>query len=71
MILNTNTLANAFGIGMFEDFMYLAPLLLLYHPHLGERNAKFDLGQSIFYFIIVFFGYFIILGLIIIAFFTN
>lgn len=71
MILNTNTLANAFGIGMFEDFMYLAPLLLLYHPHLGERNAKFDLGQSIFYFIIVFFGYFIILGLIILAFFTN
>jgi len=40
--LQRNTGAHSFGFGLYDKFIYLAPFLLLYHPHIGDRNKKWD-----------------------------
>ena len=60
LIFSNNTLAHKFELGLYPHIILLAPLMLLYHPHIGGRNKRSDyviMGLYIFFFG---FGYFII-----------
>ena len=60
LIFSNNTLAHKFDLGLYPHIILLAPLMLLYHPHIGGRNKRSDyviMGLYIFFFG---FGYFII-----------
>ncbi len=41
----------AFGFGESTYALFLIPCILLYRPHLGKRNAKWDLIYPIIYII--------------------
>lgn len=59
-------LANKLGLGKYEGIMLLAPLLLLYHPHKGQRNLVVDYTTLFLYFIAIGTSYIIVgfIGLI-------
>ena len=65
LLLSKNNYALTLGLGKFPNLMYIAPALLLYHPHMGARNVKFDWAIDILY-IISFGGIYIILGAILV-----
>jgi len=41
--------AHALGLGKYPYLIYCAPLILLYHPHMGKRNKAVDYTTMTFY----------------------
>ena len=71
MVLSKNNYALTLGLGKYPNLVYIAPALLLYHPHMGARNLKVDWTLNILY-IISFGGIYIILALfLVISMFGN
>jgi DNA-binding XRE family transcriptional regulator len=59
-ILKGNSAANDLGLGKYPYLILLAPALLFYHPHLGERNKVVDSITMGFYVFALVGGYIII-----------
>ena len=58
MILGKNAQAARLGLGANSGIFFLIPLVLLYHPHMGARNKKWDLVFNIAY------GFSMLIGII-------
>lgn len=52
--------ANTLGLGKYPFIIFLAPLLLFYHPHKGERNQTLDWTTLILYILSFAGGYLLI-----------
>jgi hypothetical protein len=58
--LKNNNAAHELGLGKYPNIIWLAPALLFYHPHKGERSAGTDWATLIFYFLSFAGGYILI-----------
>ncbi len=57
-----NTTKGNKGLGGYWQIIYLAPMLLFYHPHFGRRNKPLD------YFTLILYGFFFGIGYVVAAF---
>lgn len=55
--LNRNNASSLRGIGRYYQIIYLVPLLLFYHPHLGKRSKTVDYFTMMFYTLFIGIGY--------------
>jgi len=69
--LSNNIIAHKFEMGKHMTIVLLIPILLLYHPHKGQRNFGVDIFTNILYFLSISFVYLFIFGIIIGAFIAS
>ena len=58
MVLGKNPACSKLGFGTNTGIFFLIPLVLLYHPHMGARNKKWDLVFTVAY------GFSMLIGII-------
>jgi hypothetical protein len=56
-LMKDSSYARTLNLSQVYWIVYLIPLALLYHPHLGKRNATFDLAVSFVYLVSFSFAY--------------
>lgn len=51
IVFARNQIASNLGIGKYPGILFLSPLVLFYHPHMGARNIILDYATLALYFI--------------------